>query len=95
MTTLTLVHDGATIAFRPSYAALVAAEAELGSLFAFVERATAGELRLAEIVALLWHCRCDEALSREALGSLCVSAGLARVTPLFRQLLEVAFGGQQ
>ena len=41
---------------RPSFTALVAAEEELGPLFALVERAGNGELRLAEIAALFWHC---------------------------------------
>src|SRR3546814_12880873 len=40
---------------RPSFTALVAAEEEVGSLFALVERAAAGELRLAEMAALVWH----------------------------------------
>jgi Phage tail tube protein, GTA-gp10 len=94
MMLLRLEHESVSIALRPSYGALVAAEEELGSLFALVERATGGALRLSEMVALLWHCRCDDSLSRAALGDLCVAAGLAKVTPLFRQLLEAAFGGQ-
>src|SRR3546814_13803597 len=39
---------------RPSFTALVAAAEAVGSLFALVERAAAGELRLAELVALFW-----------------------------------------
>jgi Phage tail tube protein, GTA-gp10 len=42
---------------RPSFSALVAAEAELGPLFALVERAADGRLGLGEMVALFWHCR--------------------------------------
>ena len=41
---------------RPSFTALVAAEEELGPLFALVERAGEGQLRLSEIAALFWHC---------------------------------------
>ncbi len=47
---------------RPSFAALVAAEEELGPLFALVERAAEGELALSEIAALFDH------LSRGAAG---------------------------
>ena len=47
---------GQTLLLRPTFAALVAAEAELGPLFALVERAAAGELKLAEMAALFWHC---------------------------------------
>ena len=41
---------GETLVLRPSFAALVAAEEELGPLFALVERAAEGRLRLAEMV---------------------------------------------
>ncbi len=45
---------------RPSFAALVAAEEELGPLFALVERAASGELKLSEMVALFWHCLAEQ-----------------------------------
>ncbi len=44
---------GEAIVLRPSFAALVAAEAELGPLFALVERAAAGALTLAELAGLV------------------------------------------
>ncbi len=44
------------LVLRPSFAALVAAEQELGPLFALVERAAEGRLALGEMVALFWHC---------------------------------------
>ncbi len=47
---------GEVLVLRPTFAALVAAEQELGSLFALVERAVGGRLALAELVALFWHC---------------------------------------
>lgn len=43
---------GAELAVRPSFAALVAAEAEIGPLFALVERAAEGRLALGEMTAL-------------------------------------------
>lgn len=49
----------AGILLRPTFAALIAAEDELGSLFALLERAAAGQFNLSEIASLLWHCRCD------------------------------------
>ena len=51
-----LAIGGETLVLRPSFEALVAAEAELGSLFALVERAAEGRLTLAETAALFWHC---------------------------------------
>jgi len=61
---------GEALPLRPTFAALVAAEEELGPLFALVERAAGGGLALSEMVALFWHCRAEApaALTRERLG---------------------------
>lgn len=80
---------------RPSFAALVAAEAELGPLFALVERAAAGGLTLSEMTALFWHCLAPPAaLDRAQLGDRLVSAGLANVTPALRALLAQVLAGR-
>lgn len=81
---------------RPSFAALVAAEAELGPLFALVERAADGRLALGELASLFWHCVRDrpEALTREAVGEAVVAQGLAAVTPALRVLLGHILSGR-
>ncbi len=81
--------------FRPSYAALIAAEADIGSLFALVENASAGKLKLSDMIGLLWHCRIDApaTLTVDAFGTICVEAGLSQITPVFRQVIEQALGG--
>lgn len=81
---------------RPSFAALVAAEAELGPLFALTERAAAGGLRLEELAALLWHCidARPEGLTREAVGEAVAGAGLVAVTPVLRTLLMQILQGR-
>jgi hypothetical protein len=91
-----LVIDGCSLRLRPSFAALVAAEAELGPLFALVDRATAGGLTLAEMAGLLWHCldRAPENLSREAFSQGLVDGGLAAATPALRQLLSQVLAGR-
>lgn len=91
-----LVLGGVAVTLRPSFAALVAAEAELGPLFALVERAAAGGLGLGEMAALLWHCRADApaGLTREAFGEALVAAGLARATPALRAVLTQILGGR-
>jgi Phage tail tube protein, GTA-gp10 len=86
---------GAEFVLRPSFAALVAAEGELGSLFALVERAASTGLMLGEIVALFWHCLVEpEGVTRNVLGDAVVAQGLAGVTPplktLLRQILQGA-----
>jgi hypothetical protein len=73
---------------RPSFAALVAAEEELGPLFALVERAGAGQFRLAEMAALFWHCLADrDGLSRDEVGDAVLEQGLAAASKPLRALL--------
>ena len=80
---------------RPSFAALVAAEEELGPLFALVERAGAGQLRLAELVSLFWHCLADHSgLSRDAVGEAVIALGLAEASKPLRLLLGQILQGQ-
>lgn len=81
---------------RPSFAALVAAEAEMGPLFALVERAAEGRLALGELASLFWHCVKDrpDALTREAVGEAVVAQGLAAVTPALRVLLGQILQGR-
>lgn len=83
----------AGMVLRPSFAALVAAEGELGPLFALVERAAAGSLGLAETVALMWHCRTEVELTREMFGERLAAAGLAAlVAPLGALLGQILRG---
>lgn len=82
-----------TLHLRPTFAALVAAEAELGSLFALIERASTGNLRLNELAGLLWHCLDPQTLSRETFNERLVAAGLAQATPVFRQVATAILGG--
>lgn len=86
----------AGIMLRPSFAALVAAEEELGPLFALVERAAAGKLKLSEMVALFWHCRFEAPadVSRDAFSDAVADAGLAAATPALKTLLGQILGGQ-
>lgn len=90
----TLMIEGAAHILRPSFSALVAAEEELGPLFALVERAGAGELRLGEMVALFWHCLAGpERVSREAVGAAVVAQGLAACAAPLRVLLSQILKG--
>ncbi len=83
-----LVLAGLARKLRPSFTALVAAEEELGPLFALVERAGAGQLRLAEMAALYWHCLDDRGeLSRDAVGQGLIELGLAEASKPLRVLL--------
>ena len=87
---------GANLVLRPTFAALVAAEEELGPLFALVERAADGRLTLTEMVALFWHCLAapPEGLTRDALGEAVTAQGLAAATPVLRVLLGQVLGGR-
>ncbi|PZO74448.1 MAG: hypothetical protein DI632_13580 [Sphingomonas hengshuiensis] len=86
---------GETLVLRPSFAALVAAEGEVGSLFALVERAAAGRLTLGELVALLWHCLRDPApMARDAFAEGVTAGGLAAATPALKLLIAQILGGR-
>ena len=80
---------------RPSFAALVAAEEELGPLFALVERAGAGQLRLAEMAALFWHClAARDGLTRDRVGDAVLQLGLAAASKPLRVLLGQILQGE-
>ena len=87
---------GEALVLRPSFASLIAAEGELGPLFALVERAATGGLSLAETVALLWHCVAPRPdwLTREALGEAVVAGGLAAAATPLRVLLGQILAGR-
>lgn len=90
-----LLLDGVAHVLRPTFAALVAAEEELGPLFTLVERASGGELKLGEMVALFWHCLAHPSdQNREAFAEAVTRAGLAACAPALRSLLvQVLKGG--
>lgn len=84
--------DGPLV-LRPTFAALVAAEAELGSLFAVLERAGRGEIRLADMAALFWHSAGGAAGPREAFEAALLAVGPSRLLAPYRALLSAVFGG--
>lgn len=83
-----LVVAGQPRLLRPSFTALVAAEDELGPLFALVERAGEGQLRLSEMACLFWHClAARDGLTRDQVGEAVMQAGLAACAAPLRVVL--------
>ena len=91
-----IVVGGETVVLRPSFGALVAAEAELGPLFALVKRASEGRLGLSEIAALFDHVSVGraEGITRERIGEALVERGLAGVAPILRGVLAQILQGK-
>lgn len=88
-------YKNAALMLRPTFAALVAAEEELGPLFALVERAASGGLKLSEMVALFWHCLSEpDGVNREEFGEAVAAGGLAAATPALKILLGQILGGR-
>lgn len=86
---------GTVHVLRPSFENLVLAEAELGSLFALIERAAQGVLGLSEIVALLWHCMdADNRPERCAVGEAVMAIGLLAATRPVRAILAQVLQGE-
>jgi len=80
---------------RPSFENLVAAEEELGSLFALVERASNGSLTLAEMAALIWHCLPNDTRpERNAIGAAVVDMGMIKATQPVRAVLAQVLQGE-
>jgi hypothetical protein len=91
----TLLIRGEPHVLRPTFAALVAAEDELGPLFALVERASAGQLGVGELAALFWHCLASRgALTRDDVGEAVAAQGLAAIAAPLRALLVQILQGQ-
>ncbi|MDQ3139487.1 MAG: gene transfer agent family protein [Pseudomonadota bacterium] len=91
-----LVVAGETLLLRPSFEALVAAEEELGPLFALVERASEGRMSLAEIVALFDHLSAGrpETISRAMIGGATVEQGLVAMSPILKLVLGQILQGR-
>ncbi|MCB2078966.1 MAG: gene transfer agent family protein [Novosphingobium sp.] len=91
----TLVIDGEPHVLRPTFSALVAAEEEIGPLFALVERAGNGELRLGEMVSLFWHClEQKDRFDRNEVGKAVADQGLAACASPLRSLLAQILQGR-
>ncbi len=85
-----------TLALRPTFAALVAAEAEIGPLFALVDRVAEGALSLSDLIALFWHCRKepDQWPDRDCFADALCAAGLVKLTPALRTLVAQILQGR-
>lgn len=87
--------EGRDYLLRPSFQNLVAAEEELGSLFALVERASDGGITLAEITGLLWNCiDGDPRPDRETVGKAVLELGLVGATKPVRAILAQVLQGR-
>lgn len=90
----TIVIREKTHLLRPTFTALVAAEEELGPLYALVERAGEGQLRLGEVAALFWHCLADhDDVTKGEVGEAVMAAGLASSARPLRSLLHQILQG--
>jgi len=88
---------GEAITIRPSFAALVAAEEELGPLFALVERAAEGRISVSEIATLFDHLTREGrpvAIDRSRIGEAIVELGLAKVSPQLKIVLSQILRGR-
>jgi hypothetical protein len=92
-----LMVGGESLLLRPSFSALVAAEEELGPLFALVERASGGQLRIGELAALFDHLSSasrPESIDRARIGEAIVELGLVRIGPPLKRILGQILKGR-
>ena len=91
-----LTIEGQPRLLRPSFDALVRAEEELGPLFALVERAGEGQMRLSELATLFWHCLDEPGKhSRAKVGAAVIEQGLAASAAPLRALLGEILRGRK
>ncbi len=83
--------DG-TLLLRPTFAALVAAEAEVGSLFLLLERAGKGDVRLGEMAAMFWHCLAEVPPERRTFEARLNAVAPVTLLNAYRGLLTAIFG---
>lgn len=87
-----------TLLLRPTFSALVAAEAEVGSLLALLDRAGSGDVRFADLGPLFWHSVSaggGREQDRAAFEAELVEAGLSGLLQPYRQLLAAVFGARR
>jgi hypothetical protein len=92
-----LLVGGEAIVIRPSFGALVAAEEELGPLFALVERAAEGRLGIGEMAALFDHLSREGrpvGIDRARIGDAIVERGLVGVSPQLKVVLGQILQGR-
>ena len=69
-------------------------EADLGPLFALVERAGEGQLKLTEMAGLFWHCLKEQnGLTRDMVGEAVMQTGLAECAAPLRSILAQILQG--
>lgn len=92
-----LTLGGQRFLLRPSFARVLAAEAEIGSLLDLAMRAGEGRVAIKEIASLLWFCLEPgegDKPTLQAFGDQILAAGIGQATPAFRDLLTVILGGE-
>ena len=86
----------ASYTLRPSFACILAAEAELGGMLELAMKASDGAVGTREIVTLLWHClepAGGPKPSLQAFGDEILAAGIGQVSGAFCDLLTAILGG--
>ncbi|MGD1954800.1 MAG: GTA-gp10 family protein [Sphingomonadales bacterium] len=80
---------------RPSFTALAAVEAQIGSLISLVERAGSGGIKLTEIIVLLHACAKagGHDIGQDAFAAQVLAAGAASTVQAVRRLLEIMMTG--
>lgn len=83
---------GQALVLRPSFSALVAVEAEVGSLFRLLDRAAVGDVRLADMGALFRHCAGVSDDERPGFEAALAVEGPSILLEPYRALLTAIFG---
>lgn len=90
--------DGVVWTFRPSFAAILEIEEQLGGVVPLAQRFAGGDFSLREVAVILWATALDAPgaprRSLEAVGAAVLRTGLVEVTGVVRDLLTQILTGE-
>ncbi len=83
---------GAEYRLKPTFQAIMDIEERLGGIIGLAVRAADGDFGLKEMTVIIWATM-EESLTFEQVGKLVLSEGIAKASPVVRDLLTLCLVG--
>jgi tail tube GTA-gp10-like protein len=87
-----LTLEGTDYRLRPTFQAIMDIEERLGGIVGLAVKAADGDFGLKEMTVIIWATM-EERQNFEQLGQLILQAGIARISPVVRDLLTLCLVG--
>ena len=89
---MALTLEGTDYRLKPTFQAIMDIEERLGGIVGLAVKAADGDFGLKEMTVIIWATM-EERQNFEQLGQLILQAGIARVSPVVRDLLTLCLVG--